>query len=543
MNRIVEVVAVVEQTSEASGDTSPSKVGRDTLELKNRIIATTDPPCSPIFTTTDVESFFRLVKEEENHGIGEAVQLSSTPQMWMRKYLFGPGKMPVQTAEAIMGRLRDMAKPRLATEIADLLTDAAVVSKRTLYFALDAAHAAGLHLLAAPLVRTLSSEHGVPHTHTRTVLKTLRLQFENPADPDVPKRGYQRYIKSAKIMFLTTDRTKVWCHHRPECNDNTVSETLDLPGGKSENIDANIQETLWRELKEELGTLPPVIHLQLQHLFRKYPSAMARAKVHPPNPWLKMHWVHVWVLPIEMEDDFVFDNLEPSKHLQPGWRSIDELYQNLLSDRPSYAYAAEKACRRIDEVTTRLPSLITGRRLPALELDVSARNLKRTLRQVTPLWGSETFTKKVGEIKDTVVAFVTQNVHTDSGELSLVNAVTPNVTKSPQIAAEAISEAISLREVWKDYSTTDLPGAEHIQDEQRNDEWCNAIIRFLIAKTIPTDLQRQAILRFVTLATGFTLRGVFYLSKALPTRSPVTHCSFTTCGATVAEARDATSLP
>ena len=49
----------------------------------------------------------------------------------MRKYLAGPGKMPIQTADAIMGRLRDIQKPRLAAEIADLLTDAGQASKKT----------------------------------------------------------------------------------------------------------------------------------------------------------------------------------------------------------------------------------------------------------------------------------------------------------------------------------------------------------------------------------------------------------------------------
>ena len=142
---------------------------------------------------------------------------------------------------------------------------------------------------------------------------------------------------------------------------------MDLPGGKNEGSDSNIQDTLWRELREELGVLPPVSHLKLQELLQRYPSAMARAKLHPPNPWMKMHLVHIWALQIETKDEIVFENLEPTKHLHPGWRPVAEFIANLLKDRTPYALAAEKASRRTDWAAEAPKSLTVGHTMTAIE--------------------------------------------------------------------------------------------------------------------------------------------------------------------------------
>ena len=461
------------------------------------------PAESPIFTVQDVESFFNLVEIDED---GEA-RLDSSPQKWLRKYLSGKGEMPIQTAEAIMGRLRDMQKPRLAAEIADLLTDAGIASKKALYFALDAAHQSGLHLLAAPLVRTLGMEFGVPHNQTRTMLKTLRLEFEHPSSPDKLSRGYQRYEKAAKIMWLNEDRSKVWCHYRTEASGDSKEQTLDLPGGTSEKTDANIQETLWRELREELGILPPVAHLRLQELLKKYPSGMSRAKIHPPNPWKKMHVIHVWAIPIEAENGFVFHNEEPAKHIQPGWRPVAEFYADLSQDRLPYALAAEKAGRRVDWATEVPKSLTMGHSMPAIEHSLPAREIKTTLRKVTPVWSGKGLIKKVELVKEAIVALVTASSDNELGAQTIINAATSTVTKLPRIAAKAATAAISLREVWKNYSTADLPGTKEIQLAQQTDEWCSSILRFLIAESIPPGLRRQAVMCFVTVSSGYTLRG------------------------------------
>ena len=155
-----------------------------------------------------------------------------------------------------------------------------------------------------------------------------------------------------------------------------------------------------------------------------------------------------------------------------------------------------------------------------LQCSPPARELKNTLRRVAPVWGTKGLVTKVERVREAIVALVTNDPDPELGVQSIINAATAAITKLPPIATEAITTAISLRDVWKNYSHHDLPGADKIRLAQQEDEWCGEIVRFLIAETIPKELHRAAVLRFVTVATGFTLRGGLLFKYPRDPRTP-----------------------
>ena len=63
------------------------------------------------------------------------------------------------------------------------------------------------------------------------------------------------------------------------------------------------------------------------------------------------------------------------------------------------------------------------------------------------MWDFGGLLRKVGQAKETIIAFVTQQEEPEAGAQLIINAVTPTVTKLPQIATKATTEAISLREI------------------------------------------------------------------------------------------------
>ena len=175
------------------------------------------------------------------------------------------------------------------------------VSKKALYIALAATHAAGLCLQSAPLQRALSTDFNVRSTGARNMLQTLELEFDSSLAPlEVSKR-------SDRLLHSHTHS-----HHSTRRPSDMVPKT----GTPSRCLyqDKRIQKV--RERKESdtgspqraqrsiHGTTSGPSTLSLDDQLKLFPEGQARVRMPGDSPWHKECQHTLWWVPLHPPDPY-----------------------------------------------------------------------------------------------------------------------------------------------------------------------------------------------------------------------------------------------
>ena len=113
--------------------------------------------------------------------------------------LKGGRKIALCTFEAVLKRLNELNMGRRAVELIEIMLKYNLSSKRAIYYALSAAHRAGLHLQSAPLMRTLATNHAITGNNTRKTVQRLSLEFDTQESTN-NRRPYHGYVRSLQPL-------------------------------------------------------------------------------------------------------------------------------------------------------------------------------------------------------------------------------------------------------------------------------------------------------------------------------------------------------
>ena len=122
------------------------------------------------------------------------------------------------TLEAILLRLKEQGLGLRAAELAEVMISTHRVSKRALYLALAATHAAGLCLQSAPLQRALSTDFNVRSTGAKKMLQALETEFDgNLETADYPASDPAEGRVSHRDPAAVRGASRVSCRGRVGC--------------------------------------------------------------------------------------------------------------------------------------------------------------------------------------------------------------------------------------------------------------------------------------------------------------------------------------
>ena len=488
--------------------------GRDIVAAVRTTLQPASPPISTSTSSGDLST-------EETVELMKALTINTslddpTPEVEMLEEQIRNGRsVSSLTLEATITQLRNQGLPRRAAEVLELALQFDLATKKGHYEALKATHLAGLHLLAAPILRRLNVGHGVVTNNTRRALIELDAEYEE-TPTERPPISYHPFIKVAKIAFISEDGNWIWAHSRTNPSE---PGSLDLPGGKTEPKDGDVRATLRREIQEELGTLPPRIQAELEEEMRNFPEGHSRCRVYPTGFWKKMHLIHIWAVTMPLDDWFEFRHLEPDLHFKAAWRPTSELLADFheLSLKQPYARGIAKAIRRrsglrLPMTTPHMPwptssaNSAMAKEAAALEQTPSASRLRRALNLRVAACRSLDELKGVQEGRRLVAAYcfeTSSTRHLAAANRTDLAMPDEETSSSPGVVERS---AKSVFDIWKQYSTGSLPHTQELRIEQRNDLWCREIADHLLTEYIPPRLSGQTVSRFCAMAALFTIR-------------------------------------
>jgi hypothetical protein len=407
-------------------------------------------------------------------------------------------KIRMTTLEAILLRLKEQGLGLRAAELAEVMISTHRVSKRALYLALAATHAAGLCLQSAPLQRALSTDFNVRSTGAKKMLQALETEFDgNLETADYPSHT-NRLQRRAHIGIVAMEGGLVWCQKSVAQGGNPiqVSASKKCEDGKS------IVLTARSALREALREVPPTLVTALDDQLKLFPEGQARIVLPGESSWHKKRQHHIWIVALQPPDPYELQaaTIDPTAE-RPEWVQLQTVIQNR---DPAIAKAIMKAVRRYRETPAKeLQSPYQTIRSDPNEGLPEVQSLRRSLNSVVASCTTWEDLQQLNRGR-----WATARIVGGAITPSVRNIVAANAHRSKDQSqlAQLNDSATRAKEVWSKYAAHEVPHSEDIRREQQSDLWCSEIMEHLISEAIPAALTGPAITRFVATASEYTIR-------------------------------------
>ena len=468
----------------------------------HRIVAAADPRKDSKgprvqFSTTDLsvqETFDLLAALEARLPADERPAALEQLSIQLRK----GRQIRITTLEAILLRLKEKGFGLRAAELAEVMLSTHRISKKALYLALAATHAAGLCLQSAPLQRALSTDYNVRSTGARKMLQALEMEFnghlEAADDPELSDR-LQYFVH---VVVVALDGQVMWCHKpNPTKSGNSIQMSASQKCNKGKSPVLTARSALRDTFKE----LPPVLASALDDQLKIFPEGQARVSIPGDSPWHTRHQHIIWLVALHPPEPYELQTFARDDTDKPGWFPL----QTVLHEwDPAIARAVLKAQRRHRETT---PNELqaqyqtvggeAGESLPEVQ------SLRRSLNSVVASCTTWTELQQLNNGRWATARMISGEVTPSVRQMVAANA--HRAEKQPQLA-QINDSAARAKEVWSKYAAHDVPHSEDIRREQQTDLWCSEIMEHLISEAIPASLTGPAIARFVATASEYTIR-------------------------------------
>ena len=407
-------------------------------------------------------------------------------------------KIRMTTLEAILLRLKEQGLGLRAAELAEVMISTHRVSKRALYLALAATHAAGLCLQSAPLQRALSTDFNVRSTGAKKMLQALETEFDgNLETADYPSHT-NRLQRRAHIGIVAMEGGLVWCQKSVAQGGSPiqVSASKKCEDGKSIVLAAR------SALREALREVPPTLVTALDDQLKLFPEGQARIVLPGESSWHKKRQHHIWIVALQPPDPYELQaaTIDPTAE-RPEWVQLQTVIQNR---DPAIAKAIMKAVRRYRETPAKeLQSPYQTIRSDPNEGLPEVQSLRRSLNSVVASCTTWEDLQQLNRGR-----WATARIVGGAITPSVRNIVAANAHRSKDQSqlAQLNDSATRAKEVWSKYAAHEVPHSEDIRREQQSDLWCSEIMEHLISEAIPAALTGPAITRFVATASEYTIR-------------------------------------
>ena len=406
----------------------------------------------------------------------------------------------ITTLEAILLRLREQGLGLRAAELAEVMLSTHRISKKALYLALAATHAAGLCLQSAPLQRALSTDFNVRSTGARKMLQALEMEFNGHLEAaDNPERS-ERLQYFVHVVVVALNGQVMWCH-KPKPKPEQCGNSIQMSASQRCNKEKSPVLTARSALRDAFKELPPVLASSLDEQLKLFPEGQARVRVPGDSPWHMRHQHFIWLVALHPPEPYELQTFATDDADKPGWFPLQTILQEW---DPAIAKAVLKAQRRRRETTSKeLQAQYQTVEGEAGESLPEVQSLRRSLNSVVASCTTWTELQQLNNGRWATARMISGEVTPSVRRIVAANA--HRSEQQPQLA-QINDSAARAKEVWSKYAAHDVPHSRDIRREQQTDLWCSEIMEHLISEAIPTSLTGPTIARFVATASEYTIR-------------------------------------